>query len=142
MEYMPYIWLAVIVAAAVAEAITTSLVSVWFIPAGIASALLAVFDVDIVWQLLAFFLISTVCLVLSRTIFRDMLRKKDTRTDLDTIIGAKCVVTEKIDNIIGLGQVKIRGLYWAARSCDGSNYDVGEVLTVVAIEGVKVICKK
>ena len=39
--------------------------------------------------------------------------------------------------------VKVKGTYWAARGAfEDDSFDVGEVLKVVAIEGVKLICKK
>ena len=50
---------------------------------------------------------------------------------------------EPIDNIEGIGQVKVRGQIWTARSYDKDiKYEKGEILNVVAIEGVKLICKK
>ena len=50
---------------------------------------------------------------------------------------------EKVDNFAGCGQVKVKGQVWSARSvCEDDVFDVGDVLSVVAIEGVKVICKK
>ena len=71
------------------------------------------------------------------------LGSKIIKTNIESIIGERCVVTEKIDNYIGCGQVKIKGQIWSARGVEeDSVFDEGEVLHVVAIEGVKVICKK
>ena len=62
---------------------------------------------------------------------------------LDGIVGEKAVVVEKIDNFAGCGQVKIAGMYFAARGTeDDDSFEVGEVLYVVAIEGVKLVCRK
>ncbi|MDY3845323.1 MAG: NfeD family protein [Eubacteriales bacterium] len=141
-ELMPYLWIIVSILAAIIEALTTALVSMWFIPAGIIAAVMALLDVDVKWQIVVFLVISIACIALQKTVLKKFMKKADTRTNIDTIIGEKGIVTEKIDNLVGLGQVKVKGLYWAARSVDGVNYDVGDVLTVVAIEGVKLICKK
>lgn len=68
---------------------------------------------------------------------------KNKKTNIDDIIGEKCVVTEKIDNYAGCGQVRVNGQLWSARgSAEYDTFDAGESLTIVAIEGVKLICKK
>ena len=61
----------------------------------------------------------------------------------DTIVGKRCVVVEKIDNFAGCGQVKVNGQGWSARSAyDEDCFDVGEVLSIVAVEGVRLVCVK
>ena len=62
---------------------------------------------------------------------------------LDSIVGEKAVVVEKIDNFAGCGQVKINGMFFSARGTEDSDvFEVGQVLYVVAIEGVKLVCRK
>ena len=62
---------------------------------------------------------------------------------LESIVGEKCIVTERIDNFAGCGQVRVGNQGWSARGVyDDDTYEVGETLMVVAIEGVKLICKK
>ena len=61
----------------------------------------------------------------------------------EAIIGQKCVVTERIDNYAGCGQAKVNGQIWSARGCNDEDvFEVGEILRIVAIEGVKIICKR
>ncbi len=63
--------------------------------------------------------------------------------DLESVIGERCVVVEKIVSYAGCGLVKVKGTKWAARgSYEDDVFEVGEVLRVVAIEGVRLICKK
>ena len=58
------------------------------------------------------------------------------------LIGQECVVTEAIDNVLGLGAVTVGGKVWTART---ENPDikaaVGQTMTVVRIEGVKLIVR-
>ncbi len=70
-------------------------------------------------------------------------RKKQTLdTDMDAALGARCVVTEEINNVAGAGLVRHEGHDWAARSlADEDVLPIGKTVTVVAIEGVKLICK-
>ena len=61
----------------------------------------------------------------------------------DNIVGKRCVVVDKIDNFAGCGQVKVNGQGWSARSAyDEDCFDVGEVLSIVAVEGVRLVCVK
>lgn len=62
---------------------------------------------------------------------------------MDAIIGEKCVVVEKIDSFAGCGEVRVNGQVWSARGVmEDDVYDEGSVLRIVAIEGVKLVCKK
>ena len=62
---------------------------------------------------------------------------------IDSIVGEKCTVTETIDNFAGCGQIKVKGQFWSARSFyDDDVFEIGEILRIVAIEGVRVVCKK
>ena len=61
-------------------------------------------------------------------------------TPLETMVGKTCTVTERIAPLTG-GQVTVDGNLWAARSLSSdAAYEVGAELSVVAIEGVKLIC--
>ena len=61
----------------------------------------------------------------------------------DNIVGKRCVVVERIDNLAGCGQVKVNGQSWAARSAyDEDTFAVGDTLSIVAIEGVRLVCVK
>ncbi len=61
----------------------------------------------------------------------------------DNIIGKKCVVTETVDNYAGCGQVKVNGQSWSARSArDEDRFEVGASLSIVAVEGVRLVCVK
>ena len=62
---------------------------------------------------------------------------------IDTIVGEKCVVTETIDNFAGCGQVRVKGQLWSARGLyEDDIFERGESLRIVAIEGVRAVCRK
>ncbi len=138
-----WLWIGVIALAIVVEVLTDQLVSIWFVPAGIVSTILAFCKVHIVWQVLVFLLVSAAGIVFAKIFLPKISPRENTKTNIDAIIGERCIVTEKIDNFAGCGQVKIKGQIWSARGVGEDDiYDEGEILNVVAIEGVKVICKK
>ena len=135
-------WIAVIAIAIVVEIVTDQLVSIWFVPGAIVATVLDFLSVDIIWQVLVFLVVSGIGVVVCQKFFRRSLMVKS-KTNLDIIIGEKCVVTEKIDNFAGVGQAKVKGQLWSARGVEEDDvFEVGEVLNIVAIEGVKLVCRK
>ncbi|MBP3592173.1 MAG: NfeD family protein [Clostridia bacterium] len=140
---MVYVWIGVIVAAIVLEMLTDQLIAVWFMPSAIVCAILDLCGVPMPWQLLVFLLVSVAGIVLSRTLLKKWLRFTKTATNVEAVVGEKCVVTERIDNYAGCGQAKVRGQIWSARSIDDDEtFEAGEILRIVAVEGVRIICKK
>lgn len=141
LEGMVFVWLFVIVAAIVLEASTVSLVSIWFVPSACISMILALCDVKLWIQLMVFFAVFLLLMVILRPVFKKNMGLKIVPTNADTLIGMQAVVIEPIDNLHAKGQVKIRGQVWTARSANEKIvYEEDEVVTVVAIEGVKLIC--
>ena len=141
---MGWIWIAILVLAIIIELLTDQLISIWFVPGAIVSTILDFAGVDWVWQIVVFFLVSIVGIIFGRTVLvKYFPAAKDTKTNIQAIIGEKCIVTEKIDNFAGCGQVKVNGQIWSARSVsEDESFEEGEILSIVAIEGVKLICKK
>lgn len=136
-------WLAVIIIAIIAEVLTDQLISIWFVPGAIVAVILDFCDVDIIWQVLVVLLIAAAGIILAKTVLSKYLKSNIVKTNIDAIIGERCIVTERIDNYAGCGQVKIKGQIWSARGVGEDDvFDEGDILHVVAIEGVKVICKK
>lgn len=142
MNYMPFFWIAVIIIAVVAEASTASLVAIWFMPSALVAAVLAFFGVPVPVQMLVFAVISTLFIIFSRTIFKKTLAVHPERTNADAVIGEQAVVTERVCNMENRGLVKVRGQIWSARSADGQDLEPGETVSVISIEGVKLICRK
>lgn len=146
LEYMPYIWAIVTVAAVVVESMTSDLVTIWFIPSGLIAAIVSLlpFRIEIWVQVFIFFVTALILVVMSKTIFKEFFKKKPiVPTNLDAVIGQDAVVTESINNIEGKGAVKVLGKEWSAlTSNDGETIEKGSLVTVLEIRGVKLICKK
>ena len=139
---MPYFWIVVMVAAVAIEVATPgALVAIWFLPAAFISMILAFFEISIYVQIPVFLVLSLACIFFARPWL--VRPSKKSATNIDAIIGEKGIVVEKIENIAGAGQVKVRGQCWSARSVsDDCEYEEGDVVEIVAVEGVKLICKK
>ena len=63
-------------------------------------------------------------------------------TNADRVLGQTAKVTEAIDNIAPSGAVYIDGKTWTARSADNRPIPAGALVTVTAMEGVKLIVKE
>ena len=138
-----WIWIAVIVLAFVLELLTDQLISIWFVPGAIIATILDFCEVDVLWQVLVVLVIAALGIVFAKTFLSKKLNSSVVKTNIDAIIGERCVVTEKIDNYVGCGLVKVKGQVWSARGVgDDDIFEVGDRLTVVAIEGVKLVCRK
>jgi membrane protein implicated in regulation of membrane protease activity len=143
LQGMAFVWLFVIVAAIVMEAATVALVSIWFVPSACIAMILALCDVALWIQLLVFFAVFIILMIALKPVFKKNIGLKIVPTNADTVIGMQAVVTESIDNLRAQGQVKVRGQVWTARSSDEKTiYEAGEIVSVLAIEGVKLICSK
>ena len=139
---MEILWLILLVAFAIVEGGTGSLVSGWFI-GGAAAALIAALCGAEVWlQVVLFFGVSIVLLLCLRPLSKRLLKQKKVATNADSNIGKEAIVTEEIDNLQGKGAVKIAGVEWSARSEDGSVIEKDTVVRILRIEGVKVCVQR
>ena len=140
-EIMPYIWLGVIVLALVTEAVTMGLVSIWFIPGALVALVLSFFQLGLGWQVSAFLVLSLVALLLGRRFIQQ--RGKIEKTNTAALIGQTAVITEQVCNVEGRGAAKVDGKVWSARTeSEGDSLEVGELVEIVDIRGVRLICRK
>ena len=141
---MLYIWIGLAVAFILLEALSAQLTSVWFALGAVAALILTVCGVEsIAVQSVVFVGVSLLALLLTRPLVKRLLSKKVQPTNADRSVVEKGVVTEAIDNLNGVGAVKVHGIEWTARSENGDEIlSVGQEVLVTRIEGVKVIVKK
>ena len=139
---MLWVWIGLIVVTAAGEAATVQLVTVWFAVGGVAGLIAYAAGLEIWLQILIFALVSAVALAVTRPLVKKFTNGRKMPTNADRYIGEKAVVTEKIENGLSKGAVKIGGLEWTARSVDSETAEVGEQVTVEAIEGAKLIVRK
>ena len=136
---MQYLWIVLAIAFLIVEFGTVTLVSVWFV-VGALAALAAYYLGAALWlQVLIFAVVSLVMLLLLRPFLRKFVDPHKVPTNVDAVIGKEALVTEEIDNLLGIGAIKIGGVLWTARSASGAHIPVGTVVTVQAVEGVKAL---
>lgn len=139
METSNIVWLIVTIAAAVIEAAVPALVSIWFVPGGIAALIASMLGGAVWLQITLFLAVSCAALVVTRPLAKKLSKSDRQSTNADRVIGRCALVTEDIDNISAVGRVSVLGNSWSARSQDGSVIKTGETVVIERIEGVKLI---
>ncbi|MCI2068432.1 MAG: NfeD family protein [Bacilli bacterium] len=141
-EIMLYIWLAVFVLSFIAEAVSFSLVSVWFCIGALISILLNLIPGMPYWvEIIVFFVVSGCCLALLRPIAQRQMQRRISKSNIDEIVGQTGVVIKTI-TLTESGEVKIGDVIWTGISSDPEK-DIPEktIIEVVAVKGNKLIVK-
>ena len=139
MDYMPYVWLGVIVVGILLEAITVQLVSIWFVLGALVALLCSLLTEHVGLQLAVFAIVTLLSLVFTRPLVQRKIHTKAEPTNADRVIGQAALVTEEINNEIGTGMVNVAGQIWTARAVDQSVIPAGVNVVVQAIQGVKLM---
>ena len=127
------LWLDALIIFGVVESATVGLASIWLAAGAMAAMILSAF----LHSLLVFLAVSFVTLLLVRPLAQKYFNARRTATNADRVIGQEAVVVQEIDNLRGLGQVKVGGMPWTARSAGEQILPVGTTVRVERIEGVK-----
>ena len=133
------IWVIILAAFIIAEAATAQLVSIWFVAGSAVSLIISIFQGPVWLQVAAFIIVSGLTLIFTRPIVRKLKVKEEPKLNNDRHIGKVAVVTKEINNTKSEGSVKLEGMDWSARSDSGAVIPQGESVTVLRIEGVKLI---
>ncbi|MCD7956474.1 MAG: NfeD family protein [Lachnospiraceae bacterium] len=138
-----FIWLALLVLLLVIEAISLGLTTIWFAGGALVAFILAILQLGLLPQIAAFCVVSVLLLVFTRPAATRWLNQDRTRTNAQSLIGERAVVTEKIDNLAATGQVQVHGQYWTARAAEESGVIEAEKNVIIEeISGVKLIVRE
>ena len=140
MTEMMFFWAVLVITAIAIEAATMGLTSIWFAGGGLVALGVAALNGPIVLQIILFFVVSLVLLIFTRPVAVKYFNKDRVRTNAESIVERKGIVTDEIDNLKATGQVTVGGQEWTARSKDPeSKIETGVIVRIVAIDGVKLI---
>ena len=138
-DNMSIVWVVIMVVFLVVEAATAGLTCIWFAIGALAALIAALFGAPIWRQLVWFFVVSVVTLYFTRPLVLKYVNSRSQPTNADMVIGKEALVTEAIDNVESAGAVAVGGKVWTARTENGEPIEVGSIVTVLRIEGVKLI---
>ena len=143
---MAWLWLGLAIGLMVVELSTVQLVSVWFaVSAAVVSIIKLVFStLGFGWQVLIFVALSAALLAATRPLVKKyvMTKKESQKTNLELVLGKDAIVTEEINNIKGMGAIKVNGLVWSARSVDESIIPIDTIVVFKQISGNKAFVER
>ena len=137
-----FVWLIILALCLVVEIATLGLVTIWFAGGALVTFFVAMVTDNLLIQVIVFLVVSLLLLFFTRPIAKKFYNEKRTKTNVDSVIGEHCKVTEVIDNFNGTGTVLLNGLEWTARSKDETVIEAGACVKVCTVDGVKVIVEK
>ena len=140
MEQMEIIWLALMAVLLIIEIMTLGLTTIWFAAGALFAFLTELLGLNQGIQIGVFVVVSVVLLFFTRPWAVKYLNTRTVKTNTEALVGKSARVIADINNLKSEGQVVINGLEWTARSSnDTIVFRTGDVVTVVGIEGVKLI---
>ena len=138
MELTVWIWAGLAVIFLIVEAACPlHLVSIWFVVGSLVALVAAMLHWALWLQITLFVVVSGALLATLWPLTKKHLNPKVTRTNVDSVIGSTGLVTVAIENVTAVGQVKLNGMEWTARSTTGEPISAGTIVKVDRIEGVK-----
>lgn len=140
MEQMEIIWLALTAVLLIIEIATLGLTTIWFAAGALFAFFAALLGMNQGIQIGVFVVVSVVLLFFTRPLAVKYLNTKTIKTNTEALVGKTARVIVDINNLKSQGQVVVNGLEWTARSSDDTVvFKIGDAVTIVGIEGVKLI---
>lgn len=135
------VWVLIALAFGAVELGTVSFFSSLFGLGALVAAVASLFISSWTWQAIVFIVASVIFVLMLRPIILRAFDKEQPRTNVNRLIGRPGCVIVAIDNTQGVGQVKVDGETWTARSLTGEPIPVDTWVEVVRIEGVRAVVK-
>lgn len=136
-----YFWLAIMVGLIIFEAMTAQIVALWFIGGSLVSLILAIFNVHIAIQIAAFLIISITLMIFINPILKKLNKNKELKTNAEELTEEVGLVIKDIP-IDDIGEVKVKYQIWNAVSENNEPIEKGKKVSIVKIEGNKLVVKE
>ena len=138
MNWAATIWMVLMIGFLAMEAsCPCHLVSIWFAVGALVAAVAAWLNAEVWLQVILFLTVSCALLAAMFPLVKKYMKPRIVKTNVDAVVGSRGYVTETVDNMDAVGQVKLGAMYWTARSEEGEPIAVGTLVQVTRIEGVK-----
>jgi membrane protein implicated in regulation of membrane protease activity len=135
-----WIWVALVIIFALIEVFTLGLTTVWFAIAALLMVFLSLIKIPLSVQILIFLAVSALLLIFTRPLAIKKFKMGKEKTNVDSLVGKHVLVTRKISEF-EKGEVKLSGLFWAARPDSNMEIAEGTKCEVLRIEGVQLIVR-
>jgi len=138
---MWHIWLIIAGVCFVIEMMTVGFLVFWFGVGALLTMIVSlIFPDNIILQTSIFVISSTLLIFLTKPLVKKLSKSdKKVATNAYSVIGKKGIVTQDINETHGVGQIKVAGEIWSAKTTDGSIIEKGTQIEVIKIDGVKAV---
>lgn len=143
MDKLIVFWLVVTILFVLLELMTVGLTSIWFAAGAFVAFIMAMLGMGVAEQVIVFVLVSIVLLCLTKPWARKYINSNAQKTNIDSLIGEKTIITEDVDNLKQTGKAIVLGQEWTVRSEDDTQMlKEGDLAEIIRISGVKLIVRK
>lgn len=136
-----YIWIFIMIIATAIDLFTGSFMTIWFAIAAFFALVLNLLGASWILQILVFFISAAGLFFFTKPIAQKSLKKTLVKTNIDAITEKLGEMTKTVTNL-EYGEVKVDGKFWTAVSKDQETIEVGEIVDIIGVDGVKLIVKK
>ncbi len=133
-------WIGALLVFLIVEAMTTSLVSIWFALGSFVAGICSLLGLSETGCILVFAIVSAVSVFIFKKFYNKNIAPKHEPTNADRLIGKIGTVESAIDPIKGTGSVIIEGRLWSAKAKAYIEKDT--VVEIKEISGVKLVVEK
>lgn len=143
-QWMWLVWLVLAVVCFIAEAVTAAVVSIWFVAGALVALVFSLIpDFTPFWaEIIIFVGVSAVLFVALRPFIAKYMKKKVVKSNVDGMIGKRGIILTGCDSLTA-GEITINGVTWTAMPANDEDvFQEGEVASVAAIEGNKLLINK
>ena len=126
------VWLILLIAFVVVEALTVSLVSIWFAAGAVAALIVSGFTSSWLVQFAVFAVVSAVALAATRPLVKKRMTARRVPTNADINVGRKAQVLVEVTPDV-TGRVRLDGVDWNARS--EQTIPAGSLCVVLSVDG-------
>ena len=137
---MWYFWLILAGIFVIAEISTVGFPIFWLSLGSLCAMLTSFFTDNIIIQTAVFVVTSVLFIFLTRPLAKKLAKTDNTLvTNAFSIIGKKAIVIKEINPTLGVGQIKIDGQVWTAKSTNEEIISEGTEVLILNIDGVKAV---
>ena len=124
------------------EIATVGFLVFWFAVGALIAMLASLFISNIIVQTTIFLIASVILLFMTRPFVMKITQKdKTVKTNVYSIEGKVAKVIQDIEPIEGLGQIKVNGEIWSAKSYNDTLISKDTEVVIEKVDGVKAIVK-
>ena len=125
-------WLSIAIILTIVECFTTQFIFIWFAVGALLNAILSVWHISFVLQMIVLFVTGLILLFILRPVFIKRLSPKKEATNSDQLIGKTITLSHDLPN--GHGRLSIDGMDWKVQADTPLHH--GDIVQVTAIQGV------